>query len=91
MKGSIAIAVAVILIAASLPYGYQIARRQVLPTLSTWIIFVVATNLNVVSYLVATRMDVLSGVLGLADALVCWVILTVTVLSAGVKMPWHPV
>jgi hypothetical protein len=89
MKGSIAIAVAVILIAASLPYGYQIARRQVLPTLSTWIIFVVATNLNVVSYLVATRMDVLSGVLGLADALVCWVILTVTVLSAGVKMPWQ--
>jgi hypothetical protein len=35
MKGYIASAVAVILIAASLPYGYQISRRQVLPTLST--------------------------------------------------------
>ena len=70
MKGAIAIAVAVILIAASLPYGYQIARRHVVPTLSTWIIFVVATSLNVVSYLVATRGDVRSGALGLADATV---------------------
>ncbi len=86
MKGSVAIAVAVILIAASLPYVYQISRRHVLPTLSTWIIFVVATSLNVASYLVATRWDLLSGVLGLTDALVCWVILIVTVISAGFKM-----
>jgi len=49
MKGYIAIAVAVVLIAASLPYVYQISRRQVLPTLSTWIILVVATSLNVAS------------------------------------------
>jgi hypothetical protein len=88
-KGSIAIAVAVVLIAASLPYGYQIARRQVLPTLSTWIILVVATSLNVASYLVATGWDVLSGVLGLTDALVCWGILMVTVISAGCMMQWQ--
>ena len=89
MKGYIAIAVAVILIAASLPYGYQISRRQVLPTLSTWFILVVATSLNVVSYLVATRADVLSGALGLTDAFVCWFILIVTVRSTGVKMQWQ--
>jgi hypothetical protein len=89
MKGLIAIAVAVILIAGSLPYGYQIARRHVVPTLSTWIIFVVATSLNVASYLVATRGDVLSGVLGLTDALVCWGILLVTVLSAGGRWQWQ--
>ena len=83
MKSSIAIAVAVILSAASLPYVYQIRRRQVSPTLSTWIIVVVATNLNVVSYLVATRVDLLSGVLGVTDALVCWFILIVTVISTG--------
>jgi hypothetical protein len=88
-KGSIAIAVAVILLAASLLYGYQIARRQVLPTLSTWIISVVATSLNVASYLVATGWDVLSGTLGLTDALACWCILIVTVMSAGVKMQWQ--
>ena len=89
MKGYIAIAVAVILIAASLPYGYQISRRHVLPTLSTWLILVVATSLNVASYLVATRGDVLSGALGLTDALVCWCILIVTVLSTGVKLQWQ--
>jgi len=89
MKGYIAIAVAVILIAASLLYGYQIARRHVVPTLSTWIIFVVATNLNVASYLVATHGDVVSGALGLTDALVCWGILLVTVLSTGFKMQWQ--
>ena len=86
MKGYMAIAVAVVLIAASLPYMYQISRRQVLPTLSTWIILVVATSLNVASYLAATRVDVISGVLGLTDALVCWFILIVTVISAGLKM-----
>jgi hypothetical protein len=89
IKGAIAIAVAVILIAASLPYVYQIRRRQVVPTLSTWIILVVATNLNVASYLVATRVDVLSGILGLADALVCWLILIVTMLAAGFKVQWQ--
>jgi hypothetical protein len=89
MKGYIAIAVEVVLIAASLPYVYQISRRQVLPTLSTWIILVVATSLNVASYLVATRVDVISGVLGLTDALVCWFILIVTVISAGLKMQFQ--
>ena len=72
MKGYIAIAVAVILITASLPYVYQISRRHVSPTLSTWIILVVATSLNVASYLVATRVDVLSGILGLTDAALIW-------------------
>lgn len=86
MKGYAAIAVAVILSTASIPYMYQIARRQVSPTLSTWIIFVVATSLNVASYLVATRVDVLSGVLGVTDALVSWVILIVTVRSTGFKL-----
>ena len=89
MKGYIAIAVAVILIVASLPYVYQISRRQVSPTLSTWIILVVATSLNVASYLVATRVDVLSGALGLTDAFVCWFILIVTVLSSGSKIQWQ--
>jgi hypothetical protein len=89
MKGYIAIAVAVVLIAASLPYVYQISRRQVLPTLSTWIILVVATSLNVASYLVATRVDVISGVLGLTDALVCWFILIIIVISAGLKMQFQ--
>jgi hypothetical protein len=65
---------------------YQISRRQVVPTLSTWIIVVVATNLNVASYLVATDVDVLSGILGLTDAFVCWFILIVTVISFGFKM-----
>jgi hypothetical protein len=46
MKGYAAIAVAVILIAASLPYVYQITRRHVVPTLSTWIILAVATSLS---------------------------------------------
>jgi hypothetical protein len=89
MKGYIAIAVAVILIAASLPYAYHIWRRHVVPTLSTWIIVVVATNLNVASYLAATHADVLSGTLGLADALACWFILIVTVLSTGFKLRWQ--
>jgi hypothetical protein len=89
MKGYIAIAVAVVLLTASLPYASHIARRRVVPTLSTWIIFVVATSLNVLSYLVATRVDVLSGILGVTDAVVCWFILIVTVRSAGFTMQWQ--
>lgn len=89
MKGYLATAVAVILIAGSLPYVYQISRRQVLPTLSTWIILVVATSLNVASYLVATRADVISGVLGVTDALVSWLILIVAVFSARLKIKFQ--
>ena len=89
MKGYTAIAVAVILIAASLPYVYQITRRHVVPTLSTWIILAVATSLNVASYLVATHVDVLSGVLGLTDALVSWLILIVTVRAARRKLTFQ--
>lgn len=89
MKGYMAIAVAAILIAASLPYAYQISRRQVMPTLSTWIILVVATSLNVASYLVATRADVISGALGLTDAFVCWFILITSVMTAGLKMKFQ--
>lgn len=89
MKGYAAIAVAVILIAASLRYVYQITRRHVVPTLSTWIILAVATSLNVASYLVATRLDVLSGALGLTDALVSWLILIVTVRAAGCKLTFQ--
>lgn len=86
MKSSIAIVVVVILIAASLPYVYQISRKQVSPTLSTWIILVVATSLNVASYLVATGADIASGTFGLADAFVCWFILIVSVIANGLKM-----
>jgi hypothetical protein len=59
------------------------------PTLSTWIIVAVATSLNVASYLVAPRVDVLSGVLGLTDTLVSWLILIVTVRTAGFKLTFQ--
>lgn len=64
MKNAIAIVVALILIAASLPYGYHIARGHLVPTRSSRIIFVVATSLQAASYLVATGGNGLSGALG---------------------------
>lgn len=64
MKAAIAMAVAIILVAASLPYGYHIARGHVVPALSTWMIFGVATSLQATSYLVATGGAILSRALG---------------------------
>ena len=38
------------------------------------------------SYLVATHVDIISGVLGLTDALVCWFILIAVAMSVGFKI-----
>ena len=56
-------------------YFYQIVKRKISPTLSTWIIFSAATALAISSYLVASHNNIVSGVLPAVDAFVTFVIM----------------
>ena len=90
MKEYVAILVFVIMIATGCRYAYQIIKCQISPTLSTWIMFSVATCLNVLSYLVATEMDILSGVLGITDAIACLMIVIAMVAFGKSGLKFKP-
>ncbi len=70
-------ALIVVLLITAIRYGYQIIKRQITPTPSTWILWVCATSINVATYLgeriekSITIEDVLSGIYGIADMLFC--------------------
>ena len=74
MKEYFALAVALIWFFGHVFYLRQIIRKNIFPTLSTWIIFSVATGLNMASYLVASNKDLVSGSIIITDALVCFLI-----------------
>ncbi|MBI5732841.1 hypothetical protein HY967_02695 [Candidatus Jorgensenbacteria bacterium] len=61
-------------------YIIQIVRHEVAPTLSSWMMWVFATGLNVSSYLVASDQDVLSGTYLIVDAIGCVLIVGAVIL-----------
>ena len=52
-----------ILMISTARYSYQIYRKQINPTLSSWIIFLIGTGLSLITYMVAENQDMKSGVL----------------------------
>jgi len=44
-------------------YAYQIYKREINPTLSTWIIFILGTGLSLITYAIAEKHDFRSGIL----------------------------
>ena len=71
-------------------YLIQIFKKEVKPTLSTWIIFSVATAINAISYLVATQIDYLSGVFLLTDAISCSIICIMSVIFNRSSIKFKP-
>lgn len=51
-------------------YGYQVWKKEISPTLSTWLIFLVGTSLSLVTYAIAEKRDFLSGILNTMDVAV---------------------
>lgn len=61
-------------------YTYQIWKREISPTLSTWIIFFLGTGLSLITYAIAEEADFLSGILNTMDvAAVITVLLAILV------------
>lgn len=59
--------VAIVMIAGALRYIYQIWKREISPTLSTWVIFLFGTGLSLTTYAIAEHHDFRSGILNMMD------------------------
>lgn len=67
MKDLCAWLVVVILVGFSSRYSYQIWKREITPTLSTWIIFLTGTGLSLITYAIAENHDFKSGIMNTMD------------------------
>jgi hypothetical protein len=72
--------VAIVMLLFASRYAYQIWKREIRPTLSTWIIFLLGTGLSLVTYAVAENRDFRSGILNAMDVAVVVVVLVATLI-----------
>ena len=75
MKDVCIVVVAMLMIAFPCRYVWQIRRRQIRPTLSTWLIFQAGTLLSLITYAIAERHDFRSGILNTMDTLAVFIII----------------
>ncbi len=78
----IALAVLALIVSADLVNSSKIFRRQVEPTLSSWVIFLAGTGMSFASYLVSSHRELAAGALNGADV-VGDVIVILTILFFG--------
>lgn len=71
-------AVSFVMMAFAIKYTYQIWRREISPTLSTWIIFLVGTGLSLITYAIAEKHDFRSGILNTMDVVMVTAVLVAT-------------
>lgn len=75
LKDVCALIVATLLVVFVGRYSYQIYKKDISPTLSTWILFFVGVGLSLVTYLLNEDFDVISGVNNTVDILVVIVVI----------------
>ena len=71
--------VALVMTMFAVRYTYQIWKREISPTLSTWIIFLLGTGLSLTTYAIAEKHDFRSGVLNTMDVVVVMIVLLATI------------
>ena len=75
MKNISVVLVIIIMMIFAARYSYQIYKKEIIPTLSTWFIFLLGTGLSLITYAIAEKSDFRSGILNTADVAVVIVIL----------------
>ena len=71
-------------------YAYQIWKREISPTLSTWIIFLLGTGLSLTTYAIAEKHDFRSGILNTMDVIAVMVVLFATIAWGNRGMRFKP-
>jgi hypothetical protein len=71
--------VALVTMAFAARYTWQVWRREISPTFSTWIIFLLGTGFSLATYAIAEHRDFASGILNTMDVVAVAVILVATV------------
>ncbi|MGH6918728.1 MAG: hypothetical protein ACREJ0_13620 [Geminicoccaceae bacterium] len=82
--------VALVTMAFAIRYTYQIWKREISPTLSTWIIFVLGTGLSLTTYAIAERRDFASGILNTMDVVAVTMILIATIIWGRRAVHFRP-
>jgi hypothetical protein len=90
MKDLFVALVIVVIIIFTANYSYQIWRRHIIPTLSTWITFVVGTGLSFSTYVIAANWDIRSGINNTADFAEVLIILVATLCWGKHEMRLRP-
>jgi hypothetical protein len=80
------VAVAVCMLTYPAIYIYQIRKRLIHPTLSTWIIFQFGTIISLVTYAIAEHRDFKSGILNTMDTLAVFLIIIAMVIWGDRKL-----
>jgi len=75
MKDLFVALVGVVMTIFTARYAYQIWRREISPTLSTWITFMSGIGLSLATYMFAAKWDIRSGILNTMDFIAVAVIL----------------
>lgn len=71
-------------------YTYQVWKKQIKPTLSTWIIFWLGTTLSLVTYAIAEQRDFRSGILNTMDVVSVTIILLATIIWGNRGLRFRP-
>lgn len=71
-------------------YVYQIWRRKAVPTISTWIIFLVGCGLSFLTYIAAENRDIKSGILNTVDLGYVLIILLAVILWGKHEVRFEP-
>ena len=87
-----ALIVIALMVLFAVRYSYQIYKKDISPTLSTWILFFVGVGLSLVTYLLSEDFDVISGINNTVDILVV-IAMIASILRWGNKTvrfrPWE--
>ena len=71
-------------------YAYQIWKREISPTLSTWIIFLLGTGLSLTTYAIAEKHDFRSGILNTMDVVAVMIVLLATIVWGNRDVRFKP-
>lgn len=90
MKDISAWLVVFVMMTFAVRYTYQIWKREISPTLSTWIIFLLGTGLSLTTYTIAEKHDFRSGILNTMDVISVTVVLLATIVWGNRIMRFKP-
>lgn len=82
--------VALVMMTFAVRYTYQIWKREISPTLSTWIIFLLGTGLSLMTYAIAEKHDFRSGILNTMDVVAVMVVLLATIAWGNRDVRFRP-
>lgn len=82
--------VALVMMTFAVRYAYQIWKREISPTLSTWIIFLLGTGLSLITYAIAEKHDFRSGILNTMDVVAVIIVFFATIIWGNRDMRFKP-